>query len=222
MKTKTKNNYSCVFYAASAGLFNYLLLFEAIDATVVFAASLMVGILFSHSYTRIENYQKASINANRFLIDSLGDFDTYQNVQMCYEKGSYLLEEIGFNFSYEEIIADIDLFDRLSLGELTESLKVFFICPTNKICKATIISLAKKNINTINQDGFLKEVKNTLYSALALLAIFSLIRLVFGTDLIEYDNVLFRIVSDSIAIMPIILCSICTVIKEKQNERKIN
>ena len=221
MKTKTKNDYSFVFYAVSAGLFNYLLLFETIDAALVFTISLLVGLLFSHSYNRIKNYQMAENNANQFLIDVLMDFDTYHDVKMCYEKGSYLLEEIGFNFSYEDIIADIDLFDRLSLGVLTESLKDFFICPKKKICKATIINLAKKNIDTINQDGFLKEVKNTLYSALALLAVFSIIRIVFGTDLIEYDNVIFRIVSDSIAILPIILCSVCTVIKEKKNERKV-
>jgi len=221
MKPKSKDYYLCIFYSISVGIFNYLLLFNIIDAFLVFVLSLLVGIIFSYCYIRIKNHQKAEINANEFVIKMLSDFDTYHNLQLCYKENSYMLEDIGFNYSYEDIVANVDLFDRLSLGILTESLKAFFIYPTRKVYKTTILMIAQKNVDHFSEDKYFKDVRNTLYISLSLLAVFSIIRIVFGADLIDYTSVVFRIVSDSIYVMPIIVCSICTLVKEKQNERNI-
>jgi len=221
MKKNVKIYYKYVFYSICLSVCNYVLLMQYVDAATVLVATLLLGFIFSYFFQKIRREFSVKKMTNEFIVKLMRSYELTGNIEKSFNECSIILKDLGFLNTYQDVLENPDLLNQISLGLSSESIKVFVQKPSSSIHKNIIIENAQHNIELLNKDYFVTTIKETLYFSLSFAMIFSLIHLIFGNELIDYSNMVFRIVSDIFYVMPITLVLFFTYRKAKQYEKSI-
>lgn len=221
MKKNVKIYYLCLIYSICLAACNYMLLFQYIDAIIVLAITLFLGVIFSYFLIKIKYTLYVKKITNEFIVKLIRSYDLTGDMEQSFNECSIILKDLGFLNTYQDVLENPDLLNQVSLGLSSESIKVFIKKPSASIHKDFIVGCAQHDVELLNKDNYIKALKETIYFSMSFAIIFALIHIIFGSELIDYSDLIFRIVSDVFFIMPSVLILFSTYYKEKLYEKSI-
>lgn len=221
MKNNIKKTYLGLVFAICSSICNYLILFKVYDVVIVLILSLAMGIVFSYYYAKIDQRMFSKQLTKEFVISTVKKYNLTNDIERSLESSLDILSPIGFNYTYQDIYQNIELLNSLSLGVFLEPMKALVQKKSAKIYKKIIINTAEHNDELNDTRRFMKAVKDTLYFGLGFIFMFVIIRFVFGKELINYDDIVFRIATDAFCLGPMLISLVLVIIKEKKDEKSI-